>query len=211
ATEAPEVAYPSQLWIADIASGATRKLSDSGYHPSWSPDGRWIAYWDGRTNGRRNLFLMPPAGGEPLPITDDLYLNWNPVWSPAGSYLYFVSDRGGSMNLWRRRIDLDAGRAVGPPEPLTTPSPYIGHISISGNGYQIAYISQVRTYNLYEIPLNPAEGAAVGPARPVTKGLMEAAYPDVSPDGKWLAFTSWGKHEDVIVMRTDGTGIRRVT
>ena len=210
-TEAPEVRYPSELWVADVASGSTRKLRDSGYHPSWSPDGRWIAYWDGRATGRRDMFLIPPTGGKPVQITNDLYLNWNPVWSPVGDYLYFASNRGGSMNLWRLRIDSAAGRPAGPPEPLTTPSPYIGYISISADGSRIAYISQVRTYNLYRIPFDPSKGSATGPPRPVTQGLMQAAYPDVSPDGNWLAFTSWEKDEDIIVMRTDGTALRRIT
>jgi Tol biopolymer transport system component len=210
-TEAPEIAYPSELWIADIATGATRKLRDSGYHPSWSPDGRWIAFWDGRISGRRDLFLISPDRGKPVQITNDLYLNWNPAWSPAGDYLYFASNRGGSMNLWRIRIDSAAGRTAGPPEPLITPSPYVGYISLSADGSHIAYISQVRTYNLYRIPFDPSKGTATGPPRPVTQGLMQAAYPDVSPDGTWLAFTSWEKNEDIVVMRIDGTAIRRIT
>jgi Tol biopolymer transport system component len=29
-------------------------------------------------------------------VTTDAAMDWNPVWSPDGKYLYFASDRGGA-------------------------------------------------------------------------------------------------------------------
>src|SRR5215475_6578724 len=44
----------------------------------------------------------------------------NPVWSPDGKYLYFSSNRGGSMNIWRAPIDEKSGATLGEPEAVTT-------------------------------------------------------------------------------------------
>jgi len=35
--------------------------------------------------------------------------------------------------------------------------------------------------------------------------------PDVSPDGRWVAFQSTGRQEDIFVMHADGTGRRKLT
>ena len=90
-----------------MATGEKRRLSDvgDGVQPSWSPHGQRIAYWavfgEAARQGQRDIWTVPANGGAPTPVTSDAALDWNPVWSPDGRFLYFSSDRGGSMNLWR--------------------------------------------------------------------------------------------------------------
>ncbi len=57
-----------------------------------------IAYWsyESRMTITRDIWTVPANGGEPTPVTEDAHVDWNPVWSPDGKYLYFSSDRGGS-------------------------------------------------------------------------------------------------------------------
>lgn len=47
-----------------------------------------------------------------LRLTNERATNWNPVWSPDGRYLYFSSDRRGSMNLWRVPIEENLGMSL---------------------------------------------------------------------------------------------------
>ena len=70
--------------------------------PTWSPDGRWIAYWGVQSDesGQRDLWNVAAGGGEPVPLTDDPPYDWNPVWSADGTKLYFLSNRGGGPNLY---------------------------------------------------------------------------------------------------------------
>ena len=65
---------------------------------------------------------MGADGTKALAVTDDPALDRNPVWSPDGQELYFISDRGGSMNLWRVGIDESTGRTRGSPQPVTVPA-----------------------------------------------------------------------------------------
>ena len=104
------------LSIVDVKSGQVRALAINGraMQPAWSPDGSRIAYWGvrGRT-GQRDIWTVAAdgsdAGGGGVPVTEDTALDWSPTWSPDGRYLYFSSTRGGTMNLWRVRIDQRSG------------------------------------------------------------------------------------------------------
>ena len=54
------------------------------------------------------------GGGARVPVTKDAAVDWSPVWSPDGRFIYFSSDRGGAMNLWRIDVDQSTGRAEAP-------------------------------------------------------------------------------------------------
>ena len=45
----------------------------------------------------------------------------------------------------------------------------------------------------------------------ITGSRRSATHPDVSPDGEWLAFEPFGEQEDIVIIRTDGTGRRQLT
>ncbi|GAG41689.1 unnamed protein product, partial [marine sediment metagenome] len=109
----------SQLWAVNVASGEKRLITEGdAVQPHWSPHGHRIAYWAvPEGSGQRDLWTIPAEGGVAVPVTSDVDLDWNPVWSTDGSYLYFSSDRGGSMNLWRVPIEEETGELLGEPQP----------------------------------------------------------------------------------------------
>jgi Tol biopolymer transport system component len=186
--------------------------STDALQATWSPHGHRIAYWGLRKGGQRDIWTIPASGGEPEDVTNDEPLDWNPVWSPDGSYLYFASDRGGSMNLWRVRIDEISGKVDGQPEPVTTPSQYSQHISFSRDGHRVVYVQVVTKMNIQRVGFDPVGEKVVGQPEWVTQGSKRSALPNISPDGEWLVFSSFGeKQEDLFVIRKDGTGLRQLT
>jgi len=115
------------------------------------------------------------------------------------------------MNLWRVPIEEKSGKVLGPPEPITAPSPDSAQISIAADGRRIAYVERLATRNLQKIRFDAFKECTVGEPTWITQGSRLAVSPDVSPDGEWLAFSSFGPQEDIFVIKTDGTGLRQLT
>ena len=206
----------SELWVVNLASGDRRRLSDDiGIQPSWSPHGHRIAWWTTTAkegvSGQRDIYTSPAEGGTPVPVTSDAALDWNPVWSPDGRHLYFASNRGGSMNVWRVAIDEQSGRVQAQPEPLTTPSAFAGHLSVSADGRRVAYASLERTAPIQTVPFDPVSGSVTTTPVTVVGGTRFLAWVRPSPDGQWLAYYSISNQMDLLISRSDGSGERELT
>lgn len=208
-----------ELLLIDVATGGSKPLiaAASVYQPHWSPHGQRIAYWGVpkyESTQQRDIWTVPAAGGEPLQVTNDAALDWNPVWSQDGRYLYFASNRAGSMNLWRVPIGETSGKVLGPLEPVTTPSPYTGYLTVSRQGGRIAYAHLTATENLFKIGFDPSREAVVSSPTAITEGSHRFSYAALSPDGEWVATMSGfgsGAQEDLVLVRTDGSGLRKLT
>jgi serine/threonine protein kinase/Tol biopolymer transport system component len=202
----------SQLWRVRVANGDKQLIwKGDGIQPSWSPDGRRIAYWATDTGSRRAIWTLPVSGGRPARVTNDNHLNWNPVWSPDGRFLYFASDRGGPMNFWRVPIDQKSGKVLGAPEPVTTPAPWSGFLSFSRDGLRFAYATDEGKSNIERMDLDPAAGTVSGTPTAVTEGARSVFSIDASPAGAWITFATNAPKQDLFVIHPDGTGLRQLT
>jgi serine/threonine protein kinase len=201
----------SAIWRIHAAGGEPQLVfKGDAVQPSWSPHGLRIAYW-GLEGSQRNIWTVPAAGGGPTRVTHDDYVNWNPVWSPDGKYLYFASNRGGPMNFWRITIDEASGRAHGEPEPIITTTQWSGFLSFSQDGRRFAFATDDSKANIERLDFDPAGGKVLGPPTPVTEGSRPVNSIDASPDGKWIAYASIAPQEDLFVVHPDGTGMQQIT
>ena len=81
------------------AGAALAGLRADDFMPSWSPDGRELAYY-GFRGGHRRLFVIPAIGGAPTPVVSDSGNQRFPDWSPDGRHLVYHSDRTGRFELY---------------------------------------------------------------------------------------------------------------
>jgi hypothetical protein len=65
---------------------------DEIFSPTWSPDGRAVAFSAIRS-GFSDLFVLDLASGAVRRLTSDAYADLQPAWSPDGRTLAFTTDR----------------------------------------------------------------------------------------------------------------------
>lgn len=202
----------SKLHVIDLSSGTQRTLATGdAIQPNWSPDGRRIAYWEINSGGQRDLETIGIApDSRPVPVTRDQFLDFNPVWSPSGEYLYFISDRGGAMNIWRVPIDLRTGKTRGSPEAVTVPAAYVKSLNFSADGSRFLYSSAAARVNLYSIEFDPLRLEANG--KPM---LVDGAHTitnfSISPDGSSIVYdTLLDSSEEIWIQKLDGSSRHRL-
>ncbi|MGE0126843.1 MAG: protein kinase [Blastocatellales bacterium] len=203
-----------KIYAVNVATGQTREI-DAGrdaVQPRWSPAGRRIAFWGKDRSAQRDIWTVSPQGGDPLQITNDAALDWNPVWSPDGKFIYFISNRKGAPSLWRVPVDEASGRPLGEPEPIIGPLAQSWQLNMSRDGKRLVYVEKQVRENIYAINFDPGKFNAVGQTIPILEGSKHRSAPDVSPDGQWLTYYSRGEtNEDVYVVKADGTAPNQLT
>src|SRR5580765_6681108 len=210
---------PSELWAVNVESGLKRRITGTdALGPGVSPDGRFVAFWAVPVDAsgtqfagvNRDIWIQPMAGGPRIQVTRSESTDWNPAWSADGHFLFFSSDRSGTMNIWRVAIDQATGRPAGEPVAMTAPSSYVSDISVAANG-AVAYASYDYNTAIRAVAFDSRSAAVGGPPHDVVSGHREWLQPDVSPDGRFLTMRSFRAQEDVWVVGVDGEGLRRVT
>ncbi|MGH9751308.1 MAG: protein kinase domain-containing protein, partial [Blastocatellia bacterium] len=204
----------NKLCAVNVGAGQVREI-DAGrdvVQPRWSPTGRRIAFWGMDESAQRDIWTVSPRGGDPLRVTNDAALDWNPVWSPDGGFIYFISNRSGAPSLWRVAIDEATGRATGEPEPIIGPLARSWQLNLSRDGRRLVYVEKLIRENIYAVNFDPVKYDVVGERIPILEGAKRSSAPDVSPDGQWLTYYSRGEtNEDMFVIKTDGAGQSQLT
>ena len=98
------------LYVLTIATGNIRKIdTDEVYHPGpfrdlfgdWSSDSKWIAYTKINATNFSTIRLYSIEQDKSFPVTDGLSDVTEPVFDPAGKYLFFfASTNAGPVVNW---------------------------------------------------------------------------------------------------------------
>ncbi len=208
------------LEIQTIVTGKTRRARLPGPSParldlSWSPDGRLVAYLDsGSQYGDiSQLFVTDLSAGTSVALSEGRTNIKSPRWSRDGRHLYFVSNQGGTSDVWRQPMQQN-GTPDGPPERITT-AVGISHIAFTADGKRLAYSQGRAVANVWRVPIKADGGKPVtwAEAEQITFDQAFIEFVDVSTDGQQLAFSSdrAGNH-DIWVMPVGRPGqLRQLT
>jgi TolB protein len=126
-----------EVYIADYDGENQRRITVNrvlNITPTWSPDGRAIAYTS-YARGFPTIFVSLIYEGRRLEPSTPGTQNWLPIWSPDGSKIAFTSNRDGNPELYVMNKDgSNVRRLTNNPAIDTTPT-------WSPNGGQLAFTS----------------------------------------------------------------------
>lgn len=128
----------SDLWISTLEGKGQKILTrDVGlqYDPTWSVDGRKIAYVSGHGFQTHELYIVDSNGRNKRRLTDNKALELLPAFSPDDSTIAYVSDIAGDYEIWL--MDVDGGN----PRRLTNSDGIDTRPCWSPNGKKIMFVS----------------------------------------------------------------------
>jgi dipeptidyl aminopeptidase/acylaminoacyl peptidase len=204
--------YKTEIWIAETQTGATRQLTNSGSAskssnaPSWSPDGRRLAFSSDRSD-KRQIYLIDPLGGEALKLTAGEEGTGSFKWSPDGKWIAYTATDPQSDEMKSREkkygqfdaidhdyrmthlyvIDIAAKHS----RRLTQGNFTVGSFDWSPDGKKIAFDHRINPANSYS---DTSDISVVDVDTGAVRLLVSQAGPDRnplwSPDGSQIAFVS---------------------
>lgn len=171
----------SNIWIGpegnvEAAQRITRDVGqDEGMSGlTWAPDGRVV--YSTKNTGREDLWVMDGDGRNNRQLTQNSGSNFSPAVSPDGKYIYFVSDRSGTTDMWRMEFNggNSAVQITDGPEIESRPS-----ITLDGR-WIVYHITQ--SDGSTAVWKRNTDGTA-----PILLTESSAGRPVLSPDGKFIA------------------------
>ena len=99
----------SAIWVFPSrapAPQAPKRLTEKtpSYFHGWSPDGKTLAFC-GKRGTPFNIYTISVDGGDEKKLTDSAGKDDGPEYTRDGQFIYFNSDRTGSMQIWRMKPD----------------------------------------------------------------------------------------------------------
>ncbi len=191
------------LWVMDLFTKEIRQVTAGGdvnVDPRFSPDGRRLAFVSTSYHGRFHIFVadfddgwlsnFQRVTGETRSTLPRFYYSpfdteISPAWSPDGSELMFVSNRGhiyGTGGFWRMKVSPGAEAH----EIHYEETSWKARPEFSPDGTRIVYASYLGRQWL-QLWVMPSGGCD---AFPISSGDFDNTNPRWSPDGQKIAFIS---------------------
>lgn len=197
------------IYTVPVLGGEPVVVVPRGRNPRFSPDGRWIAYWEGHESrdvlkGSARVWVMEAGGGEPRQLGADLGAALYPVWAPDSQSVIAVgrANTDADPDWWV--LPVSGAHAVKRPTLADFDKQGLGRVAWLRRPVPLEWRSTGVLFtagpgdsgNLWELPM--PSGAAV----PVTHGPGYHMHASASPGGR-LAFSDLEWKHDVWSLRVD--------
>jgi len=197
----------SWSWSLDYKAGYLSLLTkDGGYTPTWSPDGKRIAFMSERSGNKDIWFIdandYAELKGSAVQLTLDEASDHHPAWSPDpnDNRIVFVSDRDEDKHEHIYIINADTPNDV---IPLTAGDFDDSHPTWSPDGSKISFS---RDGEIWTINSNGTQESQI-----TTDSVGYCLDPVWSPDGTQIAFTQSLYMDKIVLIDPNGRNRKVLT
>lgn len=210
-----------KVWVMDLPQGTPQRLTPGSFSPlefapTWSPDGKWIAFtsWDEAAGGQ--LWKVAATGGTPQQLSGRSGEYLNPDWSPDGDTIVMVRGSGATFrgmqwgqNTWYEVVTIPASGGQ---------AEFVAHVNRPEFRRQIAepffgpegriFFPEQREVKGENRGRSETDLVSVKPDGSDRRIHMVFPFADEvapSPDGKWVGFQE-GDNVYLVALPMFGTG-----
>lgn len=193
------------IWLIPVEGGKATPLTDFGTRPSWSPDGKWIAFQvhaitDLSAMGVPSLpsstiWVVPSRGGPARQVTEPGKPSGghgNPVFSGDSDRIFFTSSNSKLFvgELWLVSLGGGSPKRLFSQRRLFDPA-----VSADGRNVYFGDHSSDFLYGLWRMRLSSSGQPLQKPELVAQLAQTVARHPTISPDGRtvvWSALSTTG-------------------
>ncbi|MDH3890532.1 MAG: serine/threonine-protein kinase [candidate division Zixibacteria bacterium] len=192
----------SQLMLFDRNGEVLDTIGDQlvQFSQRLSPDERFIAISvDDQANSNEDIWTFDIERGIKTRFTFDSTMDAMPIWSPDGEQIVFRSDRSGKPGIFVKNVS-----GLGEIEKILEGDKEVWPYSWTPDGQSIIVMKDVtdKGTDIWAVPVDGEKEAFAA-----VSTNFDEWYPEISPDGRWLAYVSdeTGK-EEIYVTPFPGPG-----
>ena len=187
------------IFVMGATGESLRRLTDKGFNPSWSPDGKQIVFSAEQTTNPAAIYSIPGsfvvdvASGTTRMLYDGLSV-MQPAWSPGGHRVAFWTAIRGQRDIYTVAASGDPKSVV----PVTADAPTDWNPVWSPDGRHLYFCSdRSGTMNLWRVPIDEETGRRRGPVEPIRTPSTDAGLLSITRDGAFLVFASKQRYGEV--------------
>jgi Tol biopolymer transport system component/predicted Ser/Thr protein kinase len=188
------------IFVMGATGESVRKISDAGYLPAWSPDGRKIACStasferpESRPMARSQIFVVDTTTGERTLLTAGMQDAIQAQWSPHGLRIaFFVIGSHNARDVWTMSVTGQDRR------PVTNDSALDWNPVWSPDGKYLCFASdRGGAMNLWRVRIDESSGKLLEQPEPISTPSSYAAWLSVSRDGRRGLYASLNRRSNL--------------
>jgi serine/threonine protein kinase len=154
----------------------------------WSPLENLILFKTEDGKQRHAIWTVTVDGSQQNKVVEETTPIFSPRWFPRGDAIYYLRGRGQLKELWKISVTPDTGKLFKPASQVLSGIQAGAEFNITSDGKRMLYTRELSFNNLWLARVEGSGKERTVRTKQLTTGTILHGDPNISPDGKLIAF-----------------------